>query len=761
MSDTPTCSIQIDSPTGDTGRVAGELHAPVSGVLVLTIDSPRPLRLWLGERLLLDEDLWWRRYERLLRAIVVVPVADGRHSLAAEYGPRPSHPHHLDAGCPSRNRQRVIEGALQRRPDRIGLAAEVQRGAAPVAACLRVLPGQCVISGVTYQHVLARLLDAPRPGVPSTDLDRPGWLPRPTIALCSSVAPHHARDASDDADRAAGCIRFLVPVANHAEPLPAARVDDGPDDRLEPECVIVRTLGLSIEPALAELPGWERTAPVVPAAEAARATMPVHECRGRHAPVREHRELKWPTADDLLARCPRPIVPAGHESIVRAHDHAWRMLLRLRRPVDPRSGLPNDYVGTAMGGFLNEMFVWDSSFTAMCTAWGWRLFPYTATLDCLYSRQMDGGYLHRETDVREGIPIMYEPDFSPNPPISAVAEWKIASLTGDTARLAAVYPVLAGQHGWLRRNRRLSDGTYWTTGLANGLDNSPSLGDGYPDLTAQQAHAAETLGLMAAALGRADDARAWEAERQKIGAAMNARLWSDSMQFYSTSLPGGGHNTNKVATGFWPLWSGLVPPDRVEHLARHLLDPSSFWRHHPVPSLAADSPHYRSGGDYWLGSTWAPTNAATAWGFARSGRFELARRLARRHLDVVSEVRDATDSLWENFAPDASARGSWSMPDYSWTALAPTALFYELVLGVQPDALGGRILWHLPEPGWGLSRIPLGGATIDLIHRGSGKITVVTDRAFTLDVADGETTRRMRVPAGRWDVAVGEMAERK
>ena len=94
---------------------------------------------------------------------------------------------------------------------------------------------------------------------------------------------------------------------------------------------------------------------------------------------------------------------------------------------------------------------------------------------------------------------------------------------GDTARLAAVYPVLSAQHGWLRRNRRLGDGTYWTTGLANGLDNSPSLGDGYPDLTAQQTHAAEILGRIAAVIGQEEAAAAWNAEREETGRAMNAR----------------------------------------------------------------------------------------------------------------------------------------------------------------------------------------------------------------------------------------------
>ena len=79
----------------------------------------------------------------------------------------------------------------------------------------------------------------------------------------------------------------------------------------------------------------------------------------------------------------------------------------------------------------------------------------------------------------------------------SLAEWKLASLTGDVQRLAQVYPVLCGYHQWLQANRRLPDGTFWTTGLASGLDNAPSLGDGYPCLTAQMAHDAEILSNMA------------------------------------------------------------------------------------------------------------------------------------------------------------------------------------------------------------------------------------------------------------------------
>ncbi len=754
------CAIHLENPTDEHKSAAGILEVPCTGTVVIDLVSPRPLRLWIGERPLLDEDLWWRRFERWLRAIVTVPLVAGTHGLRALYGPRPLWPVAIDQQCPSRNRERVRQGLRERRPDRFELSAVVLPDAAAIACSLRVLPAQCIIDGVTYQHVLARTLSVASEDPPATTCDRPESRRRWELSLRSALAPPcHARDASDDADRAAGVRRFLVPVANCAQPLPQARGEDDADDRLEPECTVVGRLSIAIEPTLAEPMSDERRdclpegvpSPIF-------AELPVHEARGRLAPRREHRELRWPSADELLATVPRPLLPVRSEGFARLHDYAWQMLCRLRRSSDWRSGLPNDYVGTSLQSFRNEMFVWDSSFTAMCTAWGWRAFPYSATLDCLYSRQMDGGYLHREIHVHEGAALCWEPDFSPNPPISVIAEWKIASLTGDTARLAAVYPLLSAQHGWLRRNRRLADGTYWTTGLANGLDNSPSLGDGYPDLTAQQAHAAELLGYIAAALGRDDAATAWNAEREETGRAMNAHLWSDDLRFFSTALGGGKHNSNKVVTGFWPLWTGLVPNERVEDCARQLLDQNSFWRHHPLPSLAADSPAYRPSGDYWLGSTWAPTNAAAAWGFARAGRHDLARRIVHRHLQVMLEVFRTTGSLWENYCSERSERGSWSTPDYSWTALGPIALLYEVLIGVCPDALHERIRWTLPEaPGWGLERIPLGAATVDLRLLEGRRIEVGSDRAFILELEDTGRVRSQRIPPGRWIAEIDDV----
>lgn len=56
--------------------------------------------------------------------------------------------------------------------------------------------------------------------------------------------------------------------------------------------------------------------------------------------------------------------------------------------------------------------------------------------------------------------------------------------------------------------------------------------------------------------------------RKTIADATNQHLWSDSTQFYATTTGNGSHNPNKVVTGFWPLWAGVVPPEGVEALPR-------------------------------------------------------------------------------------------------------------------------------------------------------------------------------------------------
>jgi hypothetical protein len=697
---------------GDNSYRRLVLRCPHDGTLALSMDCPRALKAWVGSQLVLDEALNWRDPQRRVQVILLLPVTAGQLALTVQVGARSRHPESIDRDCPSRHRAQVMAMIAAALPDVLGLGLVLDPAQLPRCA-LRFSPAQFRRDGLAYQELA---VSAPGGG---------GALAIPDLATAFGAA--HALYAYPSARAVppalAPGLRLFVPVCRGD--LPPLRGEGVAETRAEPASQIVRLLPLRV--------GGERGISLA---------MPVYEGHGRLAPSREYRSVAWPTEDALLAKVPEPVLPEPYAGFMRLYRRSWQMTLELVRSPAEESGLPNAYVGTARKTFLNEMFMWDSCFTAMAYAYGWRAFPHTATLDALYSFQQDGGYIPRESAAFDARPLLYEPDFSPNPPMPAVAELCFARLTGDVGRLAAVYPVLVGFQRWLQANRRLADGTYWTDGLANGLDNSPSLGEGYPDLTAQMAHAAECLAVIADALGKPAEALQWRAEQQAIGAACNARLWSAELQFYSTSLPGGGHNPNKVVTGFWPLWAGIVPEERIAPLARQLLDPRSFWRPHPVPSLAADSPSFQPGGNYWLGSVWAPTNTVVVKGFQRVGRIDLARQVTVKHLQAMLQVFDANGAIWENYSSDKIERGSWSGPDYSWSISGPIRLLIETLLGIEPDALARTVRWT-PMPGetMGIKRLALGPATIDLLQQrvhGQDQYSVSTDQPFTLELVDAQ-----------------------
>ena len=603
------------------------------------------------------------------------------------------------------------------------------------ALALRHLPTQFWRDDRLWQHVIVTLpADCSAHGPPLTDLVSAADRSLPHMTLSTSIG--FAEPELEDVRRATS-LRYYLPVGTAATLAPALRTDQEPELRMEPKCQVSASISCTFEG-----PGGRATFDV-----------PLFETLGRLAPRREYRASTWPSMATVKVHAPTPILPRGLERYRALYWAAWEMLLSLARHGSATSGVPGGFISTG-SGFPNSQFVWDTAFAAMATRYGAGFFPIHDSLNYLYSRQFDGGYLHREHDVRDGMPILFEPDFSPNPPLLSVAEWEIAKVTGDVVRLTRVYPALRSLHRWIGANRRLPDGTYWTTGLANGLDNSPSLGDGYPDLTAQMAHDAEMLANIAELIGEPKEAEQWRVERATIEQALNRHLWDPVQQIYSTSLPNGGHNPNKVVTAFWPLWADLVPADRVEHLARHLQDPNSFWRHHPIPSLAADSRHFLPEGRYWRGSTWAPTNYAAISGFARAGRRDLARMTSLRHLDCLSEVYEETGHIWENYSCEESAPGSVSMADYCWSALGPINLLIEQVIGIEIDALANCVHWSPPSrERIGMANLPLGNHRVSLLQRkdfeGNWIIEVTTTRRFDLIMrSEDGSTRPISIPFG-------------
>ncbi len=717
------------------------IKIPKAGLLRLRIVCDRPLKLWFGRHLLAEDDLHFRLAQREMTLEALVPVKAESHILRAEFGEPPTHMPFVDRSCPSRNRAELLKKIQQRYPGKCRIDIALEDGTGP-AVCLRFGPAQIRRDGMVWQELVIRELAGFAPL--NREMKDFGDMMQPArLNLSSAAAPNLLIESAPSPVTGSGCRRFYLPVTGYGLDLPSARETGAAENRLEPGREPVGSIDLLVEDGHG----------------AARVAMPAYESAGKGAPAAEYRHIPPPLFKEIERAIPRPSLPDAWKPLLDMYYAAWKMLCDLWREPGPDSGMPGGYLGTAVEGFADSQFVWDTSFTTLAAAYAWRAFPHLASFDCLYSRQEDGGYLHRQGDVRSNLPLMFEPDFSPNPPLMAVVELAAARLSGDTARLVRVYPLLTAQFAWLKKNRRLVDGTYWTTGLANGLDNSPSLGEGYPCLTAQMAHFAESLADIAAIIGDDAAAESWRNERGAVAAALNKHLWDDQHQIYSTSLTDGGHNPNKVVTAFWPLWADLVPSERVANLVEHALDPNSFNRHHPLPSLAADSPSYDPGGGYWRGSIWTPTNFAAIKGLWRSGAREAARTLAMRHLQCMAEVHSDTGVLWENYCPEKSERGSISCRNYSWTAVSPVALLLEVVLGLEPDAVNRRLTWRpWPGEGTGVRDYPLGPCTISLAfsHQpdGCGLARINTDLAFTLEIITQEKHTEIRVAAGYSQITV-------
>lgn len=722
------------------GVYVGTLRVPADGFATLYFHSPRPLRCWVGRHLVAEDTPQHapRFLVRRMRLAACLPLEAGEHIVRIEVEPRARQSGEVDADCPSLMRQTIEDALLRRIPDQADISLDFEPGATGPACAVRFECGQFRRDGRLWQEVWVRGLPGFRPLTLAARGD-PGGPASWRYVVRSAKAPELSTHLAPSLPlRPQVERRCYVPVTAPGEELPLAR-PWGSEDRPEPERTIVGETTITIA---------DHEGP------AATFRMPIYESAGKLAPKKAFTTIPVPRFDEVWKTVPKPVLPAEWSGLGELYRDAWALLCRLWREADPASGLPNGHTGTAEKAFDHQLFVWDSCFGALGTAYGWRAFPSHATLDCLYSRQDDGGHIEREHSTRNNLPTFCEPGFGPNPPLMIVAEVQLARLTGDTARLRAAYPALSAHFRWLENNRRQPDGLYWTTGLASGLDNSPAQGLGYPDFTAQMIHFAGLLADIAAELGLREDETAFRQARETALRLLNDRLWSDEFGCYCSTLPEGGHNPHKSVVTFWPLWADAVPPDRVARLESLARDPACFNRLHPLPSLSADSPKFKPEGDYWLGSVWAPTNYAALKGFWRAGRLDLARDFALRHLRIIQKLREKTGGVfWENFSSEEIAGGRpWCGPNFLWSAGAPVALLLEVVLGLEPDALARTLSWTPPDlDDVGVRDYPLGEATIALLQRteaGRRVVSVETDRPFTLVLRHSGREERHALPAG-------------
>ena len=416
----------------------------------------------------------------------------------------------------------------------------------------------------------------------------------------------------------------------------------------------------------------------------------------------------------------------GHEDTVACYRHVAQTAFGNFKPPVAESGLISPFIDTAFNG---NLFMWDSAFNVMYGRYFSRVADFQTTLDNFYACQHHDGFICRElSETEAGDRFSRDDPGSTGPNILALAEWQYYSSTGNRDRLARVFDPLCGYYKWFMDNRSWQDGSYFSCGLACGMDNQPRQAQGYDpmvshgfmswiDTCAQQYMSARLLLRMADVLGRADEMDWLREDAERLYTVVKEKMWNEKDGFYYDTRRDGTHSGVKTVGAYWTLLAGLVPEHRVARFVAHLDNEAEFKRAHRVPALSADDPHYDPTGGYFCGGVWPQTNYMILMGLDLVGYDRLAYEIALNHVHNVTEVFRTTGAVFENYAPEAPLPGNPAKAAYvGWAGLGPVSVLIEYVLGIRTHAREGVIEWRVRRTErHGVLRLPLGDGEVDLI----------------------------------------------
>lgn len=466
-----------------------------------------------------------------------------------------------------------------------------------------------------------------------------------------------------------------------------------------------------------------------------------------NAPVQDEALPRYEDIKDQLA------IPVwdGHEDTVNCYYRTWQIAFGNLRRANKDAGFVSNFIDTAFNGYL---FMWDSSFIVMFGKYASRIFDFQRTLDNLYSHQHRDGFICREIcETEPGEQFTRDDPSSTGPNIMPWAEWEYYLSTANKERLARVFDPLCAYHRWMQLNRSWPDGSYWTTGLGCGMDDSPrpdpqynpSMHHGFMswvDACAQQYLSAKILVDMAKELGRENEVDWLRDEMKLMYKTINDTMWSETDRFYYDRRRDGTLNGVKTPASYWTLLADLVPEDRKDDFVAHLDNENEFKTPNRVPTLSKDHPLYRpTDGMYWRGGVWAPTNYMILCALTQHGYHDLAFDIALSYVNVVTKVFNKTNTVFESYSPELEAFGSAHGDFVGWTGLAPISVLFEHVFGIQPNAQAHKITWHVHlTDRHGVKQYPLGDATLDIMceARASAEdepvITVSSDKPVEIEV---------------------------
>ena len=217
------------------------------------------------------------------------------------------------------------------------------------------------------------------------------------------------------------------------------------------------------------------------------------------------------------------------------------------------------------------------------------------------------------------------------------------------------------------------------------------------------------------------EARHWRRSRARCGASAISRSGSSGRRPSSGSVsrrrsgcPSAAASTRSRSTarsGRWMrsartsghlLWSGIVSPERVPAVVDQLLG-ESMWSGWGIRTMSSADAAY-SPLSYHNGTVWPHDTALAAWGLARHGYVEPARRVARGLIEAAGHFDWSLPEVFAGYARDETpfpiAYPTAARPQ-AWAAGTPI-LLVRVLLGIEPDRPRERLVSTVEDelPSW-------------------------------------------------------------
>jgi glycogen debranching enzyme len=201
-----------------------------------------------------------------------------------------------------------------------------------------------------------------------------------------------------------------------------------------------------------------------------------------------------------------------------------------------------------------------------------------------------------------------------------------------------------------------------------------------------------------------DLAERLEQEAEDLRARFDEAFWVDDRGgFFALALDGEKkHVDSRCSNMGHLLWSDIVLPERVPTVVDQLLAEPLFsgWG---IRTMGSDEAAYNPI-RYHNGTVWPHDTALAAWGLARHGYVEGARRIARALIEAAGHFDWSLPEVFAGYARDETpfpiAYPTAARPQ-AWAAGTPI-LLVRVLLGIEPDRVRQRLVSTVSDelPSW-------------------------------------------------------------